>query len=529
MMMPLLKLQLKAAFGSFFSQNRKKGQNKAMTVLMIFCFGYLGLIIVGMMFLLFSTLAVPYHSQNLDWLYFSTAGLIAIAFSVFGCMFTAQNVLFGAKDNDLLLAMPIKPQYIVLSRMVTLLIFDALFSLVVIIPAGVVYGNQIGFTPLGLGSYALCILAIPFLVLSIISFLGWLLNLLLRRINPSIISLLYMVLFLVVYFYIYSQAGAILHSMVENSAAIGEKLTLWAWPLYAMGRACAGSATHLPVFPIFSAILIGVTLWILSATFLKNAGATAYKKSVTTDFSKIRTLSPIRAITNNELARFLFTPAYLTNTGSGIIFVILISVLGLVFRDKVLNFLSLIPGIEAHITAIICGALSFMIGMTAISCPSVALEGQNIWILKSMPVSSQTILKGKLRLHCLMLIPVALVTTLILTIAYGCPLPEMLLAVLLTCLIALFSGVLGMVFGLRFANLDWVNEITPCKQSAAMFAISFSMMGLSLLLVCIYLPLSFMMSPVVILGIIDLLLAGASWALYRVMLTYGAKKWDSLY
>lgn len=528
-MIPLLKLQLKAAFSSFFGQQTGKKKSTAMTVLMIFCFAYLGLVIVGMMFLLFSTLAEPYHIQNLDWLYFSTAGLLALAFSVFSCMFTAQNVLFGAKDNDLLLAMPIKPQHIVLSRMVILLIFDALFSLVVMIPAGIVYGGQVGFTASGLISFFLCLLALPFLVLSIISFLGWLLNLLLRKINPSIISLAYMVLFLVGYFYIYSQAGAILNSMVENSAAIGEKLTIWAWPLYAMGKACAGSVPHLPVFPVFSAILMGVTLWILSSTFLKNAGATAYKKSVTTDFSKIRTLSPLKAISKKELGRFLSTPAYLTNVGSGIIFIILMTILGLVFRNTILNFLSLIPGMKVHLTAIICGSLNFMIGMTSISCPSVSLEGQNIWILKSMPVSSRTILKGKLRLHCLILIPTALVSTLILTLAYSCPLPEVLLAILFSCLMALLSGVLGMVFGLRFANLDWVNEITPCKQSAAMFAISFSMLGLTLLLVCVYLLLNpLIQSTAVLLAIIDLVLGGASWALYRVMLTYGAEKWESL-
>ncbi len=48
------------------------------------------------------------------WLYYALMGLLALAFGVFGSVFSTYAGLYQAKDNELLLSMPIPPRRILL-------------------------------------------------------------------------------------------------------------------------------------------------------------------------------------------------------------------------------------------------------------------------------------------------------------------------------------------------------------------------------------------------------------------------------
>lgn len=132
--------------------------------------------------------------------------------------------------------------------MLPLLALNGVFSLVVLGPAGVIYGTMVGFTPLGVAAFVLCCLGLILLSQSLCCLLGWLLHLLLGRINKSLASAIYMVLFLGLYFYLYSQAGNILNAMAAGGASMASTLRSWVWPLYAMGQASMGNLTHLAAF-----------------------------------------------------------------------------------------------------------------------------------------------------------------------------------------------------------------------------------------------------------------------------------------
>ena len=71
---------------------------------------HLDLIIEGkhlLFFQMFHTLAVPLYAMGMGWLVFAMAGLTAAAMSVITSLFSAQTQLFEARDNALLLSMPI--------------------------------------------------------------------------------------------------------------------------------------------------------------------------------------------------------------------------------------------------------------------------------------------------------------------------------------------------------------------------------------------------------------------------------------
>ena len=272
MIKALIRVRFRALFAALFQQSRRKRrQSKGMAVLFAILFIYVAFVFFGLFTIMFQQLVEPYHALGLDWLYFATAGLTGLAFSILGSVFATQSQLYDAKDNDLLLSMPIRPRLILFSRMVPLLALNLLFSAMSMVPAGVIYGANVGFAPGGFVAYLLSTLALPFLAQAITCLLGWLLHQLLQRMNKSLASALYLLVFMAVYFYVYTQASQLLNAMASNGEAMANALRSWAWPLYAMGQGCTGGLPFLAGFLAVTAAAFGLVYWFLSVTFMHSA------------------------------------------------------------------------------------------------------------------------------------------------------------------------------------------------------------------------------------------------------------------
>lgn len=531
MMKALLRVRFRALFHTLSQRNQgKKGRGTGMKILMIVLFAYLGVVFVGMFAYLFHSLAEPYHQAGLDWLYFAMAGLMALGLNVIGSVFITQNQLYDVKDNDLLLSMPIPPSRILASRMIPLLALSLLFSGLVLGPAGVVYGIVVGFTPMGLPAFLLSILMVTLMAQAITCLLGWLLHQLLQRMNRSVASAVYMVVFLGLYFYLYSQAGNILTAMAAGGGQLAGALKVWAWPLYAMGLGCTGEGLYLAAFLACGGVIFALVCWFLSATFLRSTLLAARsRKRRKVDYGSIQSASVSGALQRKELRRFLRSPVYLTNMGLGLVLVVVLAVLGVVFRGKVLEFLDLIPELRTELPLAASAMLVFLSTTICISTPSISLEGKSLWILQSMPLTARQILLSKLRFHCVMTVPVLSLSGLVLALTYGFSPADILLTTLFPGLSGLLCGLLGLVCGLRWARFDWTNEAYPCKQSMALLITMLGLMALVMVLSVLYVAgLYGLISATLFLGICTLAMALACLGLYRLLLTWGCKAWNAL-
>ena len=533
MMRALLTVRFRAILAAFTAQTRqKKKKSKGMMILFAVLYVYVAVVIAGAMCMLFGQLAGPYHQAGLDWLYFAMAGLMGLAFSVFGGVFMTQNQLYDAKDNDLLLSMPIPSQCILMSRMIPLLGLDLVFCGIVMVPAFVMYAIQAEFHILPLVLQLVGMLGICALSQAICCLLGWGLHLLLSRMNKSLASLIYMIAFLVIYFSIYSKAGSIINAMAYGGDTIAAAFRNWVWPLYALGRGSLGSVSYLAAFLGVCAVCFGAVYWLLSKTFLRAATSRRSGKKRRLDMAEVRAGSVSRAILHKEWRHFLGSPVYLTNLGLGVIMTFALAAAGVLFRGKLMPVLEnlTLQGLDvgAYLPLIICVILGFLISMMFISAPSVSLEGKSLWILKSMPVSSRKILDAKLRFHILLTTPVTVLAGLALALTYGCDGVGTVLCVLVPGLLTLLSGVLGMVCGLKWAKLDWINEAYPCKQSMAAFLTMFGMMGLCIVMAVGFALASAVMSVNLFLALLAVVLAAVVWGLYRVIMTWGATQWEAL-
>lgn len=534
MMKALVAVRLRAMLAGLMQQSRqKKKKSRGMMVLFAVLYIYVAVVIVGMMCLLFSQLAQPYHLMGLDWLYFAMAGLMALGLSVFGGVFTTQSQLYDAKDNDLLLSMPIQPGMILMSRMIPLLLLNLLFVGLVMVPASVMYAVLVRFSTVNFLIQLLGVIAVCFLSQAVCCLLGWGLHLLLSKINKSLASLLYMVVFLGVYFTVYSKAGSIMNAMAAEGAVIASALESWVWPICALGRGCIGQWGYFLSFAVICAALFAAVYWLLAKTFLK---AATFRRSVKVrrlDMKRSGSGTPSGAVIFKEWRHFLGSPVYLTNMGVGILMTAALAAAGVIFRGKLLRYLDYYSALGLDLTGykplLICGLLAFLACMNFVSAPSVSLEGKNLWILKSMPLSGWAILRDKLKFHCRMTMPAAVLAGLVLSIAYGCNPVQVLLCALIPGILSLLCGLVGMVFGLRWARLDWLSEAYPCKQGAAVGITMFTMMGVPVVLGVTY---SFLakcgMTVTGFLGLCAVLLGAVCFGLYRLLKGWGVRRWDSL-
>lgn len=530
MIKALVSVRFRALFAGMTAQAKKqKKKSTGLIVLYVVLYLYLLGVIGGVMCLTFHSLSQAYHAAGLDWLYFAMAGLMALGLSVIGSVFTTQSQLYDAKDNTMLLSMPIPSKIILLSRMLPLLALNLLFGGIVMIPAIVMYAIFVQFSIVGILLQLTALLVICILAQSIACLLGWLLHLLLSKMNKSLASILYLVVFLAVYFSVYTKAGDILQAVASSGDQIAEVLQTWVWPLYAMGVGCLGDPLSLLIFAVIAAALFALVYWILSVTFLRTATSTrSSRKRRKLDMQRTKAVSPTQAIVRKELRKFLGCPVYLTNMGLGILLTAALPIAALCFRSTVLELLSILDPTSALTPLLICTVLSFSVSTTCISTPSVSLEGKNIWILKSMPLSGKQILSGKLLLHILLAVPVTMLAGLILAAAFGCNLLGCLLSALIPGLLALLNGLLGMWAGLHWAKLDYISEAYPCKQSVSVLVAMFGMMGIPLVLGICYAFLSVFISANLFLILCAFALAAVCCGLFRVIMTWGVQKWDSL-
>ena len=137
---------------------------------MIYVIGVFAFLMGGIFFLLASNDCAPR-------LYLALVGVISTLFAVFGSILYTKNQLFEAKDNELLLSMPIPPAAILGSRLGLILILTYIFEGIVFVPAGIVYLLNYGASAPGILFYCLGCLVMPAIAIAICCLLAWVLSL----------------------------------------------------------------------------------------------------------------------------------------------------------------------------------------------------------------------------------------------------------------------------------------------------------------------------------------------------------------
>lgn len=326
-----LKLLLKVRFsGLVRSLMRSSKGSAAKTTGKLIGFGLLYLyhavvfmMLFGMMFLGLSA----FNEMGIGWLYFAMYALIGFILMIIGSAALAKTQIFDAKDNDLLLSMPIPPSAIVTSRMLMLVLVNFVYLLMVMVPAGVVWAVMIGFDAVGAIAFILLSAGLLMLSTALGIFMGWIIALVTRRArNKAIVTMVFTIAFMAVYFIFCFGAQQYVQTLVENGEEIAGALRGIA-PLYWFGEAISASnALYLLLALAVCVIPFVIAFAIISKTFSKIVAGS--RDSVRVKNKKVKVVAtPVKkALLKREFSRLFSSPTYLTNSGVGLI----LSVMGIV-------------------------------------------------------------------------------------------------------------------------------------------------------------------------------------------------------
>ena len=116
---------------------------------------------------------------------------------------------------------------------------------------------------------------------------------------------------------------------------------------------------------------------------------------------------------------------------------------------------------------LLSAALCLLASMNDMAAPSVSLEGRQLWLAQSLPVTPWQVLRAKLDTQLLLTGVPLLFCALCAVIVLPGGAAEMALAVVVALLYTLLSALAALALGLRLPNLTWTNEITPIKQGGS--------------------------------------------------------------
>ena len=475
MLSTLLKKQF-LEFNSGYFMDRKTGKmrSKGKTAAYILLFVMIFVLVGFAIFMLAMSLCKPFSALKLDWFYFTVMGLMALVLSVFGSVFNTYNALYLAKDNELLLSMPIKPGDIMLSRMAGVYGLALMFEAIVYIPtliAWFIYGNVTVLS--GIYSVLLMLfLAVISLVLSCA--LGFLVALIASKTkNNSIITVIMSLLFFAGYFYFYSNITNVLGKIAQNGMALAEKFESYAYICCVFGKAAAGNSLYMLLFAAITAVLFALTYFILTKSFIK---IVTFKKgggtSQAVSYEKQNVKKPesrSSALLKREFKRFLSSPIYILNCGIGIVFMFVASAV-LVYKSSDIKKLLVIIkaiGFKPGAVSVLCTVIIWMFASTCyFTAPSISLEGNRLWILKTLPVDPKEIFAAKQKMHLVLAGIPTVITSVVVAAVFHM---DLYLAVLMTVTNVAFVQFMsagGLALNLLMPNLSWTNEAIPVKQSA---------------------------------------------------------------
>lgn len=505
--------------------NGKKKRSTAAVILYAVLFVYLFAMLVGFTGVTLFAVAMSISEAN-RWLYFAFAAIMSFAICLITGIFSTQSQIFSAKDNELLLAMPIKTSDILISRICSVIIPDLFFSVTINLTAGVIYAITVGLNFVGVISLVLSSVLIPMLSFAISALIGWVISAISARMpKKNVVSIALFLAFFMLYFYFMMNINTVMRNFMTNGDVYADEISK-IFPLYFLGKASTnGDIVSLLLSILISVVPFLLVVYFINRSFIKIVSVKRGEKKKGYVSGESKSRSAFSALLFRELGRLFGSVAYLMNSIVGLFFVIIGAAIMIIESGSLSEVGKAAPGV---FPILVTGGLCFVVTMVTPLASSISLEGKNLWIIRSMPISSEKILLSKLTMHLILVNPLCLIFSVVVCLIFGVGIIEGISVILLPQLFSFMIGTAQLLVNLMLPKLDYVSEIQVVKQSAAVTVSMFGGMGISLILLI----------PGVILGMIipieiyavccTLVVCAVDIVLYKLLTGYGVKKFERL-
>ncbi len=512
----LFKVQFLSLFSGLFKGNKKekisKGKLLGVMAVILFLMCYL----VFFMLMIFNGLAILLKGENEQWLYFVIATFLAVVVSILTTLFSTKSTLYNAKDNKLLISMPIKSSDILFVRVITLYLFIFIVQAIVLLPAGIVYFVKIACNSQMVVSYIILLILLPLLSLFINCVLGWLFTWFSAKVRYANAigvfgGMCLLAGYIVLCFYIKDIVVAVLAST--------DKLThicqTYFYSFYQFGLAMSGASwTSLLISTAILIIPMVLTYWVLSKTFIKLATSPLKQNRIEYKEKPLKSTTQLLALIKKDFSNFISKPAYIINSSIGVIVTFIFFLFATLQLDTVIRHYSEVLNydLSKYLPYVLIALICWFSGLNFVSAPSISLEAKNIWLLQVVPIDSKNVIMAKAYTHMIVCMPVNILSAIVLSIVMRFTFVEFLLLLFVPCMYVALTGLFGVIVNLWLPKFDWLNETVAIKQSASV--------GVSMIANLLFL-LIFIVLAVVLINYIPIQVFTIMFFLIMLVLYYG--------
>lgn len=410
--------------------------------------------------------------------------MIATMASIFAlAMAFAQGsaTLSGFADFDTLMGMPIRISTIVLARFFALYSVEALYCAAYLLPCGAVYAILCAPVWWFYPAFLVMLLLLP--VVPVV--LGSGLDLLLSAVfagskhKKGITSAIKMILLLgfIVFAYMFPQMSSRFIAAPEKTAGVVSKLYP---PAQWFAKGVTGNLPLTLLFVFGSLAVCALFLLLLNKTFLplhdRLAAGYHVKNYRLGTLKRSGTMSALFMI---ERRRFFNSTAWVVNTIIGAILIAVLGVAGALFSGTVVLFLRQ-TSMTPFAAAAAAGVLLFCATVSPTTSCAISMEGKEIWIAKTLPVSAKQWLRAKLLMNLILVGPPLLFTITLFAIFYRELLSPLSISGLYLLPVAalLFTTAFGLFINAKLPRLSWKSDTEVVKQSSAVLIMLLICFGL---------------------------------------------------
>ncbi len=261
----LLKKQLQEIFRGYFYDNKNnRARAKVSTILLFVMYGVIMIGLLGGMFTgMASVIARPLSDAGVGWLYFDLMGAVAILLGLFGSVFSTYSGLYLSKDNDFLFSMPIPASAIMISRLMSVYLMGLLYSVIVTLPAVIVYAALVEMTPVTLLCGLMYILLISVIIVLLSCLLGWVVaRVSLRLKHKSFVTVVLSLTFIGLYYFLYFKAVDVIEELLSNAAIYGAAVKDHVYAMYVFGHMGEGGHIETLIVTVFT-VAFGALVWLI--------------------------------------------------------------------------------------------------------------------------------------------------------------------------------------------------------------------------------------------------------------------------
>ena len=484
----LLRLQLLSRYADLKPKNLKAEfkNNRGRSVFKIL--GVIVLVIYLAVFLYFAekTILDVLIKMGMPDLLLSMAVTLTMLGTLVMSFFFIMSSLYFGRDAAFIAALPVRPRTVLSAKLCQVWISEVGFSLIIVLPAAILYGIKVGVDPLFYLRALLVALGAPVLPIVIIAFVS---TLLIRFSalwkHRDTIATVSGIVFLAAYMFLAFNMGAVsgggegtelLQQFVESNTVRITAMTRTFPPAGWAAKGILGDWGQLALFLAVSAVAMALAVWAIGfwyqkLSLLQGETPTETRKKGGTKNASFAGGSAFKALCLREFKQLLRVPSYATNSfPTAFMPAFMVVMMYFVFQRSITNEGESVNALLSQINTdwilpIVTAVMAYMAGLNPALSTAVSREGKGHDFMNALPVSAKTIILSKLTVGYALSIAGVLVGAVAIAVLLPQVALQAALAFILCALYTYATSCFCLARDIKHPKLDWVTEQEAMKQN----------------------------------------------------------------